>query len=221
MSKKVDSSDKKNVVVVGGSYGGSNAAKALAKSLDASKYNVILITARPFYLHLIAGIRMVVSDVDNLISTALVPYDKLQGITHKVGTVTSIEETAPGQGGVLVLKDGERVPYAGLVLATGSTWTPYLSFGDTEEEVRAHVTEWRSKFANAKHVLIIGGGPVGIGASLGFSRKLSEEVAKLLLSYLETAGEIKDAYPVSPILGSNLTLETTPGLLKPYFRTPR
>jgi hypothetical protein len=68
-----------------------------------------------------ALIRITVSDVDNLDKQAFVPFDKLPGVTHWVGTVTSIEETASEQGGSIVLADGEHISYAALLLTTGST----------------------------------------------------------------------------------------------------
>ncbi|KAI0700184.1 FAD/NAD-P-binding domain-containing protein [Cytidiella melzeri] len=172
MSKKLDNS-KKNVVVVGGGLAGLAAAKGLVTKLDATKYNVVLVTSKPYYIHLIALIRMTVSDIDDLENRALIPYDKVSGLIHKVGTVVSIEETAPGEGGSLVFVDGERLPYAALLLSTGSTWPGPLAVGDSDKEIRNNLKQWRSKYATARHVVIVGGGPVGI----------------------ETVGEIKDVYP--------------------------
>lgn len=172
MSKKTDA-QKKNVVVVGGGYAGIHAAEYLAKQLDRTQYNLILLNPRPYYLHLVAALRMVVSEAGKLEERALIPYDRLPGVTFVQGTLAEIEETAPGKGGVLVLTNGEHIEYAALVLATGSKWQGPLAFGDSDEEVREHVKLWRERFARAKNVLIVGGGAVGI----------------------ELAGEILDAYP--------------------------
>ncbi len=163
MAEKYDSS-KKNVVIVGGGSAGLAAAKQLAAKL-ASQYNIVLVTQEPYYVHKISLIRLVVADIDDLLNQSLIPYDKLAGVTHKVGTVTSIEETAPGQGGNVVFADGDRLPYAALILATGVSWPGPLNVGITDEEIRQNVSAWRSKFAKAKHVVIVGGGAVGIGAS--------------------------------------------------------
>ncbi|PSR70706.1 hypothetical protein PHLCEN_2v13436 [Hermanssonia centrifuga] len=190
MSTSKKSDDKKNVVVVGGGYAGVHTAKALAKTLDPSKYNTVIITSKPYYVFLIAGLRIAVSPTETLEDIAFIPYDKLQGINVKIGTVHSIEETAPGKGGEVVLKDGEKVPYSALVLATGSTWTGPVAYGDTDEEIRATVAKWRKRFADAKHVVIAGGGAVGI----------------------ELTGEIKDYYPqckVTLVQGSSMLLNDT------------
>jgi len=163
MSK--DDENKKNVVVIGGGFAGYAAAKELGTKIDHTKYNVILITSRPYYVHLIALIRMTVSDADDLESEALIPYDKLVGVNHVVGTAVSIEEAGQGKGGQVVLEVGERVPYAALVLATGSVWSGPLSFGDSDQEIRQALKQWRQRYASARHVVITGGGAVGIGMS--------------------------------------------------------
>lgn len=161
MVEKYDSS-KKNVVIVGGGPAGLTAAKQLAAK-TSSQYNIILITQEPYYVHKLALIRLVVADVDDLLNQALIPYDKLAGIIHRIGTVTSIEESAQGEGGNVILADGERVPYAALILATGSVWSGALAIGNTDKEIRQNVEEWRNKFRKAKHIVIVGGGAVGIG----------------------------------------------------------
>ncbi|KAI0629813.1 FAD/NAD-P-binding domain-containing protein [Trametes polyzona] len=167
---------KKNVVIVGGGWAGTLIARELSGKLDASAYNLILVNQRPYTIHLVASARMTVTAEDKLEERALIPYDKLfinGNGSVKVGTVVSIEESAPGKGGEVVLEDGERIPYAALVLATGSSWQGPLHFPEKDSDVRAHIDAWRSKFEKANHVVIVGGGAVGI----------------------ETAGEVRDAFP--------------------------
>ncbi|KAI0340112.1 FAD/NAD-P-binding domain-containing protein [Trametopsis cervina] len=173
MSQKKLDEKKKNIVVVGGGFAGIAAVKELATKVDHAKYNVVLVTPRPYNVHLLALIRMTVSDIDDLGNQALIPYDRLQGVFHQIATVTSIEETAPGEGGNVVFATGERLSYAALLLATGAIWSGPLAIGDSDKEIRQHLKEWQSRFASARHVVIGGGGAVGI----------------------ETVGEIKDVYP--------------------------
>ena len=47
--------EKKNVVVVGGGYGGTLVARALSEKLDSARFNLVLINDRPFYVHLPAS----------------------------------------------------------------------------------------------------------------------------------------------------------------------
>ena len=158
--------EKKNVVVVGGGYGGTLVARALSEKLDSARFNLVLINDRPFYVHLPAMARVAVSDMDQLGDKALFGYDQIfvngNGST-KVGRVVSVEEGAPGKGGEVVLENGERVPYAALVLATGSRWPDFMELPRTDSETKAHLGSWRDAFKGAKHVVVVGGGAVGIG----------------------------------------------------------
>ncbi|KAI0796134.1 FAD/NAD-P-binding domain-containing protein [Abortiporus biennis] len=189
MSKKSD--DRKNVVVVGGGYAGFNLAHTLSNKLDSSKYNLIMITSKPYFIHLIAGIRLTVTDEGKLEDRVLMPYDHVfcnGNGTHVVGVVESIIEEkesdlgkgeggddggSVGVGGCVVLKSGEKVVYDVLVLATGSKWKGHLDFPDDDIEIREFIAQWRKRFADAKEVVLVGGGPISV----------------------ETAGEIRYFYP--------------------------
>ncbi|KAI0365681.1 FAD/NAD-P-binding domain-containing protein [Pilatotrama ljubarskyi] len=184
---------KKNVVIVGGGWAGTLVARELSAKLDPSKYNIILVNDRPYFVHLIAGARMTVTPEDQLEDKALVPFDKLfhnGNGAFRLGKVASIAEAAAGKGGEVVLEGGGRIPYAVLVLATGSTWPGPLHLPEKDADVRSHVNAWRSKYEKANHVVIIGGGAVG----------------------LETAGEVKHTWPekkVTVVHSENLLLNDT------------
>lgn len=102
------------------------------------------------------------SQHDGLLSTSLLP---LVWWLLVVGTVTAIDEVAPGKGGDVILTNDERIHYDVLALATGSTWSGPLNFPQSDAEVIASINDWRNKIANAKHVVVVGGGAVGIGGS--------------------------------------------------------
>ncbi|KAL1937836.1 hypothetical protein VTO73DRAFT_12856 [Trametes versicolor] len=170
---------KKNVVILGGGWAGTLIARQLSGKLDPTEYSIVLVNDRPFFIHLIAAARLTVTSEDKLDpreDSSLVPFDKLflkgNGAT-KIGKVVSIVEEDPGKGGEVVLKDGERIPYAALVVATGNSWAGPINFPETDADVRAHINSWRNKYEKASHVVIIGGGPLG----------------------LETAGEVIDTWP--------------------------
>lgn len=162
---------KKNIVIVGAGYAGLAIATALSAKLDSSKHHLVLISPRPYTIPLPASLRLVVSEAANLEQTALVPLDRLfkkgNGET-RVGIVNSIEPKDPQSGGHVVLESGDRIPYEILVIASGSKWRGPTDFPLHESDVLPHIHSWRNKFAKAKHVVIAGGGAVGIGQSSTF-----------------------------------------------------
>ncbi|KAI0770726.1 FAD/NAD-P-binding domain-containing protein [Fomes fomentarius] len=183
---------KKNVVVVGGGHAGAGIARELSKKLDASQYNLILVTPRSFFVHLIAMARIPVSGADKLEDRALFGYEKLfinGNGSVKVGKVVAVNETEKGKGGEVVLEDVERIPYATLVVATGSTWPGVIELPNTDSDARAQINSWREKIKKAQHVVIVGGGAVGI----------------------ELAGEIREEYSdkkITVIHRANLLLNS-------------
>jgi NADH dehydrogenase FAD-containing subunit len=177
MSQKLD--NRKNVVIVGGGSTGLPIARSLSAKLDATKYNLILVNARPYHIHMLAGARLTTSEEGNLEDLAFMPYDKVfinGNGSLKVGKVTAIDVDSGAKGGVLTLANGEKLPYEILVLATGNIWHGAVAFPDDKDEVTEWIKQWRSKYKKANHVVLAGGGAVGI----------------------ETAGELKDQFPVGP-----------------------
>lgn len=165
MSKTSSQSDtRQNVVVVGGGYAGAPIARQLSKKLDASKYNLILITARPYFTHLIATVRASVTSEGVLDRRILIPYDNLfinGNGTLLVGEVASITDS--DNGGHVTLTTGKQVDYSVLILTPGSTWEGPLSIPDTKSEATQWFDNWRVKFEKADDIVLVGGGAVGIG----------------------------------------------------------
>ena len=158
-------SKRQNVVVVGGGGAGAFVIQNLSAKLDPAKYNLILITPRPYFLHLIAAIRMVVTSEGKLEDRVAIPLDKtfVNGNGKMlVGKVVSISNEGE-KGGHVTLASGETVDYSILVLATGSNWEGPLAIPDGKAELDKWVKTWRSKFEKAEDILLVGGGAVGVG----------------------------------------------------------
>ncbi|KAG2155574.1 hypothetical protein DEU56DRAFT_768083 [Suillus clintonianus] len=171
---------EQNIVIVGGGFAGFQVAKALSKQLDPKSYNLILINSRSYSISLPAAVRLVVDAESKLEETSFVKLDRIYANGNgqtKVGVVSSIEAQPGVPGGAVVLASGERIPYAVLILATGSKWTGPCDIPENEDDVLPFVNAWRQKFAKAKHVVFVGGGAVGI----------------------ELAGEVKDLYPTKKV----------------------
>lgn len=172
--------------------------RGFAKKLDPQRHELTLITARTHFAYLPAALRLLVSR-DTPLDTVFMPYDKVfdnfpgQLI---IGKATSVEANPGGRGGKVVLDSKDEVLYDAVVIATGSSWEGLANFPEDETLYKEFIEEWRNKFEHANNVVIVGGGAVGIGeaASFGFQDQITE------FENPETAGEIKDAYPVSVAL---------------------
>ncbi|KIK58823.1 hypothetical protein GYMLUDRAFT_60557 [Collybiopsis luxurians FD-317 M1] len=183
-SKKKDSK-KSTIVIVGGGFGGLTLVGSLSTAIDPLKHNVVLIDARPTFMPLPSTLRLVVSDVDDLMRRSLHPYgdhtfrNKLAGNgTFIHGSVTEIKFGEAGQGGSVVLDNGEVVQYDILVLATGSAWPSPINFPtESKSAIEEFVQARREEFAKASDILLVGGGAVGI----------------------ELGGELRDAFPSKAI----------------------
>ena len=159
------SKERKNIVVVGGGGAGAHIVKNLSAKLDPKRYNLILITPRPYFLHLIATIRMVVTSEGKLEDRNAIPLDRMfvnNNGTMVVDKVVSIFDRGE-KGGHVRLGSGKTVDYSVLVLATGSTWHGPLDFPDSKADLDEWVKMWRAKFEKAEDILLVGGGAVGIG----------------------------------------------------------
>lgn len=191
-------STRENIVVVGGGLSGATFVKELSAKLDHSKYNLILVEARPRLVYIIGGARMTATS-DN-VNNYLLSYDKLLPAgkgTFKQARVEKILPKSDGSGGELEIlltsdDDGDKretlsyrcasvqlqpypnssdfTPYQVLVLATGSKWTGPIDFPDKDEDIHKSVAEWKNKFKNANDIVIVGGGSVGIGMQRVYHR---------------------------------------------------
>ncbi|ETW83688.1 hypothetical protein HETIRDRAFT_449349 [Heterobasidion irregulare TC 32-1] len=175
---------RKSVVVVGGGGAGSAVARQLSKKLDPARHSLTLITARPFYVHLPASLRMAVTAEGKLEDQILKPYDAL--VPARVGGVRvarvvgvekaaakDAEDASAPLGGWVLLQGGEKVWYDVLVVAPGMRWEGPLAYPDSGEEILAFIGQWRTKIEDAKEIVLAGGGPVNV----------------------ELAGEIKEYWP--------------------------
>ena len=163
MSKKND--DRQNIVIVGAGGGGAVTVRTLSAKLDASRYNIVLINPRPYYIPLPLMPRVVVSNVDNVEDQAFPSLDKVfhnDNGTFVLGKVASIEKNTE-KGGSVVLENGERIPFEVLVLATGSSLTGPFAFPDDTVKVSEFIKNGRDAFEKAQKIVIAGGGAVGLG----------------------------------------------------------
>lgn len=171
------------LIIIGGGYVGSAVARRLDGDLD-----VTLIEPKQAFVHTPAMIRALVQP--GLTDHALLPYDPL---LHR-GRVIRDRVTGIGSGGAadhVMLASGDRVQGDLILIATGSGHAGFLKpLGDSITDFRALQSDTARRIASARHIVVVGAGPVGI----------------------EMAGEIAHAHP-----GKAVTLLSAHPALMPAF----
>ena len=112
---------KQNVVIVGGGLAGTVLAKELSAKLDHSKYNLVVVEARPYLVWMLGGARMSVTTEKGAMDDYFFNYDKFLPAgkgTVKKAKVEKIVPNGDGAGGELELSGGEVLPYRSLSTPT-------------------------------------------------------------------------------------------------------
>jgi len=159
------STELKNIVIVGASVAGANAARALSKSLPAT-HRVVLIEANEEAYYPIAALRAAVvpgyeKNVFEPLKTFFGQPDKTRHIVRagtRVTEITNMDVAVKALSG-----EEERIPFEYAILATGSKYgAPARAASPKADEARAALVKLQEQIAASKNVLIIGGGEVGV-----------------------------------------------------------
>jgi thioredoxin reductase len=160
--KEVES--PKNVVIIGASFAGCQAAKSLATSLPTG-YRVILVEKSSHFQFTWVFPRF--SVISGHEHKAFIPYDHLvDGAplgSYKMvrDTVGSISETA------VSLESGHSLEYEYLIIATGSqAGTPSRLNVNWKEDGIEVLKDLQHAIANAGKLVVVGGGPAGVELAL-------------------------------------------------------
>jgi NADH dehydrogenase FAD-containing subunit len=143
--------DQPTVVIVGGGYGGVNAAKALDAYAD-----VVLVEPKDAFVHNVASLRALVDPA--FAPRMFLPYDHLLAR----GRVEHDRAVAVGPHRVTV-SSGKDIDADYIVLASGSEY-PFPAKSDVDDTNNA-LEEYRAahdRLQHASRVLLIGAGAVGI-----------------------------------------------------------
>ena len=158
--KLLPASECKNVVVLGGSFAGIQLAKRLCNTLPTG-YRVVLIEKNSHLNYLFTFPRF--SVVKGYEEWAFIPYTGVatgapQGIfTHVQGEAIEIT------GEEIVLKSGEKVSFAYLAIATGTSSGLPNKVASTEREGgMKELSDLQDKIHGAKRIAVVGGGAVGV-----------------------------------------------------------
>ena len=146
-----DETSRPTVVVIGGGYGGINAAKALDADVD-----VVLVDPKDAFVHNVGSLRALVDP--DFLPKIFLPYDGLLANGRVV-------RDRAAQVGVdrVVLASGETIEADYIVLATGSAYPfPAKTAAHAAEDAIDNYREAHVELLHADRVLLVGAGPVGI-----------------------------------------------------------
>ncbi|KAF4981714.1 hypothetical protein FZEAL_2516 [Fusarium zealandicum] len=166
-----NTAESKSVVVLGGSFAGIELVRRLAETLPTG-FKVIWIEKNSHLNYSFNFPRF--SVVSGLEHTAFIPYD---GVAKNApdGIFTRIQDTAVGlTDGQVLLVSGEKIDYAYLAIATGSSQPLPVQVSSTERaDACQELQSVQLSIKSSQKIAIIGGGAVGV----------------------ELASDIKDFYP--------------------------
>ncbi|KAF2152170.1 FAD/NAD(P)-binding domain-containing protein [Myriangium duriaei CBS 260.36] len=160
----------RNIVVIGGSYVGVNTAQQLAKAF-AGRFNVLLIEKNSHFQHLFAFPRFaVVNSVDT--HKAFIPLSPGTFKDGPPGSGAVVRAAVTGINESNIQLDRkvdvaghstDLVPFAFLVLATGTRLTPPSTLPGSEKiEGVTYLRKHASFIMRSSNIVVIGGGAVGV-----------------------------------------------------------
>ena len=146
----------KRVVIIGGGYAGRDLAQ-LADPI----FDVTWIDPKDCFLHKVGTIRAAVKSNWAPLMTVPKPELHLKRGKRIQAAATAIDEEKK----VVTLNDGQSIEYDHLVIATGglnsSICEPALT-ATTTSAIQKHFDEVAGKVKDAKNILLVGGGAVGV-----------------------------------------------------------
>jgi NADH dehydrogenase FAD-containing subunit len=214
-------STKKNIVVLGGSYGGISAAHNILKHTlpnlpNKETYQVVMISAAAEAMCRPGCPRALISDdmfdqsrffVGVARQFEQYPKDSFRFIQ---GTAVELDHEKRTVSYSVAGGDGppEQLPFHALVIATGATTpSPLFSFNKDEKALRTSWATFRAALPSAKSIVIAGGGPTGIEVAGELGEHLNGR-AGYLSSKLEnpkvTITVVTAADRILPILRSSI-----------------
>ncbi|GJC86143.1 oxidoreductase ptaL [Colletotrichum liriopes] len=175
MTEPTNSSSKKNIVILGGSYGGVSTAHYLLKHVlpglpRQDEYRVVLVSPSVQVMCRPACPRALISDdmfpQDKLFVDILPSFKSYANDTFQFlqGTATTLDHVNRIIKVNLTSNEGTKtLDYYAIVIATGaSTPSPLLGLNRDSEHLRQSWAEFRKALPNVRDIVIAGGGPAGV-----------------------------------------------------------
>lgn len=148
-----------HVIIIGGSFAGIRCAQDLERIMPPTMVTITVIDRRDQYFYNLGALRALTKP--EMIEHIWLPYDNIFQHPHNkviVGDVTSVYPNAA------ILKDGRKLDFDSLLVATGSVYPqPCKADTTSSAEGKAELYTYSKLIKTADSILIIGGGPTGVG----------------------------------------------------------
>ncbi|KAJ2902093.1 hypothetical protein GGI21_004602, partial [Coemansia aciculifera] len=148
-----------HVVIIGGSFAGIRAAQELESLLPPRLVTITVIDRRDQYFYNLGALRALVKP--ELIDLVWLPYDHIFRYPHNKVIQGEAASVYPNS---VILKDGRKLDFDSLLVATGSVYPPPCKVETTTHtKGKAELRMFGDMVRIADSILIIGGGPTGVG----------------------------------------------------------
>lgn len=118
--------------------------------------------------HVYVRQRASVTSEGSVEQAALIPLDRAFAPSVRL-IHSSAKQITPTE---VITDSGEHVPYAQLVLATGSLWNGAFALPDSRIEAMEHLRAFRKQLQESNNIVILGGGSIGVGTYIAPKTKI-------------------------------------------------
>ncbi len=140
----------KKIIIIGGGFAGANAAKILEKRFD-----VTLIDTKD-YFEFTPGVLRTIVEPEHLLKLQVRHEQYLKRAKFVLATVSAVGKTE-------IIANRIKYPYDYLIISSGSKYTlPIKEEGAILATRGEHLLDAHTKLFNAKNIVIVGGGLVGV-----------------------------------------------------------
>ncbi|KAJ1899082.1 hypothetical protein LPJ66_002351 [Kickxella alabastrina] len=149
-----------HVIIVGGAFAGIRAAQDLEGLIPPHMITITVVERRDQYFYNLGTLRSMVKP--ELIDLVWLPYDNIFRYPHNrviKGEVTAVYPNS------VILKSGRKMDFDALLVSTGSNYPPPCKYDTTTSSIqgKAEMHIYAEIVRVADSILIIGGGPTGVG----------------------------------------------------------
>ena len=165
-----DQLNKKNVVIVGGGYGGMELASQLLKL----GIPFTLIDPKEYFHHCVGALRCAVDP--DFTDKTIINFSKSFGKQFVQGKVTAVDFESKK---VTIENGDEQIEFTDIVFAVGSQGPfPGRTFVGNMSEVATQYQSLNEDIEKSETILIVGGGPVGVelAGEIGYKYNTTKKV---------------------------------------------